>query len=38
LIINRRLHPLSKSAKDMGSAAQFLGLVIIALCWGVILI
>ncbi|MFC4258447.1 diacylglycerol kinase [Marinobacter lacisalsi] len=36
--ISLELHPLSKSAKDMGSAAQFLGLVIIAVCWGVILI
>lgn len=36
--ISLELHPLSKSAKDMGSAAQFMGLVIIAVCWGVILI
>lgn len=32
------LHPLSKQAKDMGSAAQFVGLVLIAVCWLVILI
>lgn len=36
--ISLELHPLSKSAKDMGSAAQFMGLVIIAVCWGAILI
>lgn len=36
--ISLELHPLSKSAKDMGSAAQFMGLVITAVCWGVILI
>ena len=27
-------HPLSKNAKDMGSAAQFVALAIIALTWG----
>lgn len=36
--ISLELHPLSKSAKDMGSAAQFMGLVLIAVCWGVILL
>lgn len=36
--ISLDLHPLSKSAKDMGSAAQFMGLVVIAVCWGVILL
>lgn len=36
--ISLELHPLSKSAKDMGSAAQFMGLVIIAVSWGAILI
>lgn len=30
-------HPLSKNAKDMGSAAQFISLAIIALTWGIIL-
>lgn len=36
--VSMDLHPLSKQAKDMGSAAQFVGLVIIAVCWGVILL
>ncbi|WPP01072.1 diacylglycerol kinase [Pseudomonas sp. HR96] len=31
-------HPLSKNAKDMGSAAQFVALSAIALVWGVILL
>jgi diacylglycerol kinase (ATP) len=31
-------HPLSKNAKDMGSAAQFVALTTIALVWAVILI
>ena len=31
-------HPLSKIAKDMGSAAQFFALVIIVLTWGMCLI
>lgn len=31
-------HPLSKKAKDLGSAAQFLGLCLVALVWGVILL
>ena len=31
-------HPLSKNAKDMGSAAQFFALVIIVLTWGMCLI
>lgn len=31
-------HPLSKNAKDMGSAAQFVSLSLIALVWGIILI
>ncbi|MCJ8162794.1 diacylglycerol kinase [Acinetobacter zhairhuonensis] len=30
-------HPLSKNAKDMGSAAQFVALSIIAITWGLIL-
>jgi len=30
-------HPLSKQAKDMGSAAQMLGLVNIAVVWGFVL-
>lgn len=36
--ISLELHPLSKSAKDMGSAAQFMGLVLIAVCWATILV
>lgn len=31
-------HPLSKNAKDMGSAAQFVALSMIALVWAVILL
>ncbi|WP_172832168.1 diacylglycerol kinase [Pseudomonas azotoformans] len=31
-------HPLSKNAKDMGSAAQFVALTMITLVWAVILI
>lgn len=30
-------HPLSKQAKDMGSAAQTLGLINIAVVWGMVL-
>ncbi|MEG1041913.1 MAG: diacylglycerol kinase [Pseudomonas sp.] len=31
-------HPLSKNAKDMGSAAQFVALTIVGLVWAVILL
>lgn len=31
-------HPLSKSAKDLGSAAQFIGLWTIFIVWGIILL
>ncbi|MWV17195.1 diacylglycerol kinase [Pseudomonas sp. L-22-4S-12] len=31
-------HPLSKNAKDMGSAAQFVSLSLIAVVWAVILL
>jgi diacylglycerol kinase (ATP) len=31
-------HPLSKQAKDMGSAAQTLGLINIAVIWGLVLV
>jgi diacylglycerol kinase (ATP) len=31
-------HPLSKQAKDMGSAAQMLGLVNITVLWGIVLV
>lgn len=36
--ISLDLHPLSKNAKDMGSAAQLVALTMIALVWGVILL
>ena len=36
--ISLERHPLSKNAKDMGSAAQFVALTMITLVWGVILI
>ncbi|WP_437883212.1 diacylglycerol kinase [Pseudomonas sp. LRF_L74] len=36
--ISLERHPLSKNAKDMGSAAQLMSLSIIAIVWGVILI
>ncbi|MEX5543361.1 diacylglycerol kinase [Pseudomonas poae] len=36
--ISLDLHPLSKNAKDMGSAAQFVALTMIALVWAVILV
>jgi len=29
-------HPLSGLAKDLGSAAVFLGYVLLALCWGIV--
>lgn len=32
--VSMEQHPLSKNAKDMGSAAQFVALAIIALTWG----
>jgi diacylglycerol kinase (ATP) len=36
--ISLELHPLSKNAKDMGSAAQFIALSLIASVWAVILL
>jgi diacylglycerol kinase (ATP) len=36
--ISLERHPLSKNAKDMGSAAQLLALMLIACVWGVILL
>jgi diacylglycerol kinase (ATP) len=36
--ISLDLHPLSKNAKDMGSAAQFVALSLIACVWAVILL
>lgn len=35
--VSLAIHPLSKQAKDMGSAAQMLALILIALTWGIIL-
>jgi diacylglycerol kinase (ATP) len=35
--ISLDLHPLSKNAKDMGSAAQMVALTIVAVVWGLIL-
>jgi len=36
--ISLERHPLSKNAKDMGSAAQFIALSLIGLVWAVILL
>ncbi|MGG2397027.1 diacylglycerol kinase [Pseudomonas sp. SH1-B] len=36
--ISLNLHPLSKQAKDMGSAAQLLALLMVALTWALILL
>jgi len=36
--ISHTIHPLSKQAKDMGSAAQLLGLVLLFITWVVILL
>lgn len=36
--ISLNLHPLSKQAKDMGSAAQMVALLVIALTWTIILL
>lgn len=36
--ISLDLHPLSKNAKDMGSAAQFVALGMIAVVWAVIIL
>jgi len=36
--ISTEHHPLSKNAKDMGSAAQLIALIMIAAVWGVILL
>ena len=36
--ISLELHPLSKNAKDMGSAAQMLALLLIVVTWGIILL
>lgn len=31
--ISEDIHPLSKQAKDLGSAAVFISMLIVALCW-----
>ena len=36
--ISLERHPLSKNAKDMGSAAQLVSLCMVAIVWGVILL
>lgn len=36
--ISLERHPLSKNAKDMGSAAQLVGLCLIAIVWALILL
>lgn len=36
--VSMDLHPLARDAKDMGSAAQFVGLVMIVVAWLVILV
>jgi diacylglycerol kinase (ATP) len=36
--ISLSIHPLSKQAKDMGSAAQFIALLLIGLTWAMILL
>ncbi|MFB4390978.1 MULTISPECIES: diacylglycerol kinase [unclassified Pseudomonas] len=36
--ISLERHPLSKNAKDMGSAAQLVAMAMVALVWGVILV
>ncbi|MET1076563.1 MAG: diacylglycerol kinase [Pseudomonas sp.] len=36
--ISLELHPLSKNAKDMGSAAQAIALTLIAVVWGLTLL
>lgn len=36
--VSLAIHPLSKQAKDMGSAAQMLALLLIAVTWGMVLL
>ena len=36
-LVSPNFHPLAKNAKDMGSAAQFIGMIMVALVWCVIL-
>ncbi|WP_150302538.1 diacylglycerol kinase [Pseudomonas saliphila] len=36
--ISLERHPLSKASKDMGSAAQLIGLIMIAVVWGLVLL
>ncbi|MFW9605314.1 MAG: diacylglycerol kinase [Pseudomonas sp.] len=35
--VSLEFHPLSKNAKDMGSAAQFIALTMISAVWGIVL-
>ncbi len=36
--VSLELHPLSKNAKDMGSAAQFMALTLVTLVWAIVLL
>lgn len=36
--ISLERHPLSKASKDMGSAAQMISLIIVAVVWGLVLV
>lgn len=36
--ISLERHPLSKASKDMGSAAQMISLIIVAVVWGLVLL
>lgn len=36
--VSLEFHPLSKNAKDMGSAAQLVALTMISLVWGIVLL
>lgn len=36
--ISLERHPLSKASKDMGSAAQLISLIVIAVVWGLVLV
>lgn len=36
--VSLELHPLSKNAKDMGSAAQFMAMTLVALVWAIVLL
>ncbi len=36
--VSLELHPLSKNAKDMGSAAQFMALTLVIVVWAIVLL